>query len=133
MTISAKDAEILRDAHFLESEIESFANAVTSSGNPQPPINIESPIWQAVLTSRREWHDDKIQRGWTQEEIVAELENYYKRDKKRNPFDFIRAEYKPPKRKDYMEIARARQAAQIEQDVHSYYGRRQQKYERQNS
>jgi hypothetical protein len=63
---------------------------------------------------------DKIDRGWTEQEIINELQNYYRRDAKRNPWDFIRAEYKPPKRKDYMEIARARAASQISSELEGY-------------
>jgi hypothetical protein len=120
LTISANDAARLRQAGFLESEIEGFANAVTSDGKPQPPVDLDSPVWQAVLESRREWWVDKIDRGWTEHEIINELQNYYRRDAKRNPWDFIRAEYKPPKRKDYMEIARARAASQISSELEGY-------------
>ena len=120
MTISANDASRLRQAGFIESEIEGFANAVTANGEPQSPIDLDSPVWQAVIESRREWWIDKVDRGWTEHEIVAELENYYRRDSKRNPFDFIRAEYKPPRKRDYMDIARKRAASQIEGELEGY-------------
>lgn len=120
MTISANDASRLRQAGFIESEIMEFANAVTAKGEPQPPVDLDSPVWQSVLESRREWWIDKVDRGWTEHEIVAELENYYRRDSKRNPFDFIRAEYRPPKKRDYMEIARKRQAAEIANELEGY-------------
>ena len=120
MTISAADADRLRQAGFIESEIEGFANAVTADGKPQPPVNLDSPVWQRVLESRREWWIDKVERGWTEHEIISELQNYYKRDAKRNPFDFLRAEYRPPKKKDYMEIARKRATAQIAGDLEGY-------------
>jgi len=120
LTISANDAAMLRQAGFLESEIQGFAEAKTTDGKDQPPVNINSPVWQAVIESRREWWIDKIDRGWTEHEIVAELENYYKRDSKRNPFDFIRAEYKPPRKKDYMDIVRKRAVAQIKSELEGY-------------
>ena len=121
MTISLRDAELLRHAGFLEQEIEQIASAVTAKGEPQPPIDITSPIWTAVMESRREWWLDKIGRGWTESEITNELQNYYRRDKSRNPFDFIRAEYRPPtKRKDYLELIRKRAAAQIAGELEGY-------------
>jgi len=120
LTISANDASRLRQAGFIESEIEVLANAITTKGEPQPPIDLDSPVWQAAIESRREWWIDKVDRGWTEHEIVAELENYYRRDSKRNPFDFIRAEYRPPKKQDYMEIARKRYAAQITSELEGY-------------
>ena len=120
MSISQKDAEQLRHAGFLESEIMELAEAKTMKGADQPPINLDGPAWQAVLHSRREWWLDKFDRGWTEDEITSELQNYYKRDKRRNPFDFLRAEYKSPKKADYMGIIRKRAAAQIEGELGGY-------------
>ena len=120
MTISANDAARLRQAGFIEGEIEGFANAVFADGKPQPPVNLDSPVWTRVLESRREWWIDKVERGWIEREIIGELQNYYRRDAKRNPFDFIRAEYKPPKKHSYMDIARKRAAAQIESELEGY-------------
>jgi len=120
LTISSRDTDILRHAGFIESEIEGFANAMTTKGEPQPPIDIDSPVWQAVIESRKGWWIDKVDRGWTEHEIVAELQNYYRRDSKRNPFDFIRAEYKPPRKVDYMDIVRKRAASQINSELEGY-------------
>ena len=120
MTISAQDATRLTQAGFLESEVQAIAEAKTVTGIDQPPVNLDSPIWQSVMESRREWWTDKLDRGWTEHEIVNELQNYYRRDEKRNPFDFIRAEYKPPRKKDYMDIVRKRAAAQIAGEIEGY-------------
>ena len=120
MSISSSDAEILRQSGFLESEIMELANAKTTAGDDQPPININSPIWQSVIDSRKYWWIDKLDRGWTQAEIEEELRNYYRRDESRNPFDFLKAEYKPPKRANYMEILRRRKAAQINEELEGY-------------
>jgi len=120
LTISAQNATRLIQAGFLESEVHAIAEAKTTTGTEQPPVNLDSPIWTAAIKSRREWWIDKINRGWTEHEIVNELQNYYRRDEKRNPFDFIRAEYKPPKKKDYMDIARKRAAAQIAGELEGY-------------
>ena len=120
MSISQADAARLREAGFLDLEIEQIANAATAKGEPQPPIQLDSPIWQAVMESRRDWRVDKISRGWTEYEIVSELQNYYRRDSRRSPFDFLRAEYKPPQKKDYMEIVRKRAAAQIARELKGY-------------
>ena len=120
MTLSQADAERLRHAGFLESEIMELAEAKTAIGADQPQINLDSPVWQAVIKSRREWWIDKLDRGWTEHEIVNELENYYRRDKGRNPFDFLKAEYKPPKKVDYIEIIRKRYAEQIGSELEGY-------------
>jgi len=120
LTISAQDAARLLQAGFLESEVSAIAEAKTAKGEDQSPVDLNSPIWQSVMESRREWWLDKIDRGWTEHEIVSELENYYKRDKSRNPFDFLKAEYKSRKRADYIEITRKRHAAQIAGELEGY-------------
>ena len=120
MTISTFDAQRLRESGFLEAEIMAIAEAKTAKGEDQPPVDLDSPIWQSVMESRRDWRVDKISRGWTEYEIVSELQNYYRRDSRRSPFDFLRAEYKPPQKKDYMEIVRKRAAAQIARELKGY-------------
>ncbi len=120
MTISASDASRLREAGFIEEEIMAIANAKTATGGDQPPVKLDSPVWQAVMESRREWWIDKVERGWKEYEIVNEMQNYYRRDNKRNPYDFIKAEYKPPKKADYMEIVRKRHANEINRELKGY-------------
>jgi hypothetical protein len=64
---------------------------------------------------RGRWIRDLRARGWTDEEIERELHAYYMRDTKRSPWDFIRVEYRPPRRKDfrdYREAARTRAEAE---------------------
>lgn len=120
MTISAADALLLRQSGFTRYEIDEIANAKTTTGEDQPPINLRSPAWVATIKSRREWWIDKVERGWTEYEIENELMNYYNRDTNRTPFDFLRAEYKPPKKADYIEIARKRAAKQIKRELDGY-------------
>ena len=120
MTISASDARRLRESGFLETEVMAIAEAKTATGADQPPVNLDSPIWQAVMESRREWWTDKIGRGWAESEIVSELQNYYRRDKSRNPFDFLKGAYKPPAKKDYMELIRKRHETQIAGELEGY-------------
>jgi len=120
LSISSEAAQQLLDAGFLGSEVQDIAEAKTSDGKDQPPIDINSPIWQSVMKSRRDWWQDKRDRGWSEEEIITELMNYYRRDKSRTPYDFIRAEYKPPKKVDYIEIVRSRNRAQIIGEIDGY-------------
>lgn len=58
---------------------------------------------QAARKTRTAWITDLRRRGWTWPQIRKEREAYYTRNKRRNPFDFIKAEYKPPKKVDYVE------------------------------
>lgn len=120
MTISAADAEKLRHAGFTEQEIIDLAEAKTATGADQPPINLDSPAWEATLKSRINWWQDKLDAGWTANEILDSLGDFYRRDPRRTPFDFLRAEYRPPKKVDYLEIARARTQAQITGELNGY-------------
>lgn len=72
--------------------------------------------------SRRQWILGLLQRGWTPRQIAKEARAYYLRDKKRNPFDFIKIEYKPPQKADYKEY-RERSKAKARIKVRALYGR----------
>lgn len=108
MALSFSDAAELRDDGFQDFEIEQFASAKTPNGLDQPAIDIHSSLWQAVRHSRREWYDSKLKRGWTNYQIVDEIRRYYRKRSDRSPFDFLKAEYKPPQRLDYISAVKAR-------------------------
>lgn len=113
MSLSIADATRLREAGFLQGEIEELSEAKDTSGKDQPPILLDSPVWQAVMKSRQEWWVDKVNRNWTEEDIQREIMGYYERDEKRSPWDFLKAEYRPPKKVDYIEARRKRAEAQV--------------------
>jgi len=108
LTISFEDGERLRLAGFIPTEIEAFATAVTPEGLPQPAIDLEGDVWQRVMKSRRDWVNDKIERGWEDEEITNAIMDYYRRNEERSPWDFLRVEYRPPEKIDYKEAIRRR-------------------------
>jgi len=113
MTITNDDSDRLERAGYLEFEILEFANATNPDGSPQKPINLDSPVWQAMLKSRYDWIQDKIERRWTRDEYTREIMAYYERDKKRSPFDFLKEMYKPPKKADYLEARRRKEIEQL--------------------
>ena len=121
MSISDYDALVFKRNGFLDQEIKAIAEAKTTAGNPQPPIDIGSPVWKDVLWSRYEWWQDKLSRGWSQEEIENELMNYYARDEKRNPFDFLKKAYHPPRKIAYLEVIRKRHEAIIAAELGGKY------------
>jgi hypothetical protein len=124
LSISQADAERLSAAGFLPSEIFALAEAKTVTGKDQPPVNLDSASWKSALETRYKWWQNKYKRGWTTEEIENSLLNYYARDVRRTPFDFLRAEYKPPKKTDYFETLRKRQEAQLSGELTGYKTRR---------
>lgn len=113
MTLSLNDAERLRQAGFLDGEIRELSEAKDASGKAQPPIILSSPVWQAVMKSRQEWWQDKIARNWSEEDIKREIMMYYEQDPERDVFSFLKAEYRPPKKVDYIEARRKRAKAQV--------------------
>lgn len=65
------------------------------------PIDLNSPQWESTITSRQSWFLDKIEKGWTDNEIYAAIQSFYNKDKNRTPWDFLKAAYRPPKKVDY--------------------------------
>ena len=108
MPLSMSDYNTLIKAGFSYSEITKLSEAKTVDGKPQPAIDLNSPAWRVTLNTRKLWHNDMQARGWTKEQIKAEIENYYNRDVKRSPFDFLKAEYRPPVKLDYITAIRNR-------------------------
>jgi len=68
---------------------------------------------QRARGSRQMWILMLEERGWTPMEIRREIRAYYARDPGRNPFDFVKIEYRSPEKKDYQEAARRKAAAKI--------------------
>lgn len=120
MSISFEDYQRLRNVGFTEYEIEQLSNATDPSGNPQPPIDLNSAPWEATLESRKWWLVDKIEKGWSEEEINETINNFYMRDRRRSPWDFLKIEYRPPKRVDYWSAMRNRKKAEIVSELGEY-------------
>jgi len=121
VSLSFDDAERLRAAGFVNWEIGRFSEAKTPDEKDQPPIDINTPIWGRVMESRRSWTDDKIVRGWAKDEIENAIMDYYRRNPEKDPWSFLKAEYKPPLKKDYYEAVRAREQRQINIELGKYY------------
>ena len=88
------------------------ATELTYGRPDMPSFNAEgvynSKTGRAARVNRQRWIRGLLDNGWTMDEIMAVVEDYYARDSKRSPWDFIRAEYQPPVKKDYREAARRR-------------------------
>lgn len=126
MSLSNKDAQRLRDAGFLNYEINHFSGAVTPGDVHQKGINLNNEVWQKAMASRRDWTRAQMGQGRTMAQIKANLINYYRKRgvKKRDPYDFIRAEYKNPgKLKDYIQALRRRAKDRIARGLKGTYKR----------
>lgn len=120
MSLKTEDKTTLSNAGFLPYEIKIFDTAKAPDGTSQPVIDLRSPVWQRTIQSRREWTDDKEHRGWTQDEIEGAIMAYYQRHPKADPFAFLKAEYKPPAKRDFWDNVRAREQQKIQGTLKGY-------------
>ena len=125
--INVFDKMRLRNAGFIEEEIDAIDKAVDPSGNPQP-TDIDSTGWRMAMASRKSWISNKQRKGWTKKDIYAALRGYYKRKDRRTPFDFVSEEYRlgmtGKKITNYQAIRAKRTAANIRKDLPGYATRR---------
>lgn len=77
----------------------------------------------AARKARRGWVHDRRNEGWTWKEIRDALKAQYIRDRKLTPWDFIRAEYKPRQKVDFIAY-REMQRKQSEKNIAGLYHRR---------
>lgn len=116
------DAQRLLEAGFTEWEVQRIGEATLPDGKSQPAINLDSPVWQRVMESRREWIDRMISdRGWGAVEIADSIRKYYAVTPKRNPFDFLKAEYKPALKRDFWGAIRARNQRKVKATLKGYF------------
>ena len=126
MSLSAKDSTRLRRAGFLNYEIQYFGGAVAPDDAYQPKVDLNSATWINAMSQRRKWWQDKMAKGFNVPDIKNTLINYYRKRgaRKRTPYDFIRAEYKPPgKLKDYLHAIRRRAKDRMARGLGGVYKR----------
>lgn len=127
MPLSNNDRSLLRRAGFIPWEIRKLNEAVYPDGRPQV-INLETEAWKAVIHSRYAWITDKLENGWSSKRISGAVMGYYIGKRERTPFDFLKVEYKPPRKlTDYQEAMQTRINKNIDQKLnlqprHHYVG-----------
>ena len=108
MPLTNDDKTTLRRAGFIPWEIKKYDEAVTPDGKPQH-TNLSTATWQAVIQSRHAWMTDKLQKNWSRQQIAGAIMGYYIMQRGRNPYDFLKIEYKPPRKlSDYQEVNQRR-------------------------
>lgn len=121
----------MRRAGFLKSEIRAFNNARAPDGSYQDTKAIfKSKPFQVMLKDRAAWWRraltpvDKGGYGYTRTQATYEILGYYRRRGQRSPFDFLKAEYKPPKKlTDFQYATRLRVRARITKSLGKGYTR----------
>jgi hypothetical protein len=96
-TLTKEDKRTLRSEGWLFSEIRQLNSATTPSGKEQPRIDINSKVWLAIRRSRVRYVADLKRNGWTNDEIIMKISNYYKSGKT-DAFSWLKAEYHPARK-----------------------------------
>ena len=109
----------LRRAGFTHREIDTYAGAVTSTGADQPPILLDSPVWQKVMRRRR--RIAKRLQGRYEEDTGQELSRMrldrFIDAQGIDPWEWVKLEYKHGMKRvaDFSEaMKRARRDALVE-------------------
>jgi hypothetical protein len=118
---SPNSEQRLRENGFSENEIRQLDESRDKLGNPIT-INIDSMAYQRMISERLSYITMMKNNGWTDEQVRKEINEYYNRSSKRNVFDFLKAEYRPPKRQDYWNNKRAEAKQGIDSEIEGYHG-----------
>jgi hypothetical protein len=112
--LTQEQRNYLEDHYFSSTEILELENAIYSNGEKQH-FDFKANTWQNVIKVRTNWGDDlKNHYGFTNNDIMYEIEKYYQgRGKRKSIFDFLKAEYKPPIRNNYKEARRKSEKRRI--------------------
>jgi hypothetical protein len=106
----SQDYETLRNARFSHWEAMQIITAQTppdkANRTSLQELDLNNPYWMQCMTDRIKWYDTMMalfrKKGMTPRQaanaIERELNNYYARDKKRKPWDWL-ADFSPTKSK----------------------------------
>lgn len=123
MPLTNEDKYRLRRVGFLEEEIRAFDEAVDPAGKPQK-INLDTGTWRDAMRSRLAWLRNMKRVGIPDDRIAAGIRRYYRMGSGRSPWDFLKIEYRPPRRlTDYQIALKSRQKAQVSR-AFPFYGRK---------
>lgn len=95
--LSPLEKKQLRNSGFLIWEIEQFDKG---------SVNFGSHTFQSAIRSRKLWVEAMRKVGWSDQLIGNRLRHWYKLKKGRNPFDWLKMEYKPPIKLTIQQLAK---------------------------
>jgi hypothetical protein len=120
--LTPKQVMILRQAGFIPYEIAKYSAAVDRKGNAQN-IDLTTGTWQGVISKRRSYVTAMIKKGWSRQKITDAFMRFYSQKKGSQPFDWLKVEYKPPRKlTDFAFAVKMRANAQIRRSFGSGYG-----------
>lgn len=125
MPLSRGQRDRLLDAGFLPFEVRQIHLAKAPDGSYQS-IDLTGATWQATIASRRRWVERQLDEGRSKDEIRKVIIRFYRRrGAGRDPFAFLKIEYKPPRRlSDFQFAMKLRARKRISWGFGKEYGRR---------
>lgn len=108
MPLLGRQHKTLSDAGFTEFEMGIFNENLRQA--PQV-FDLNKPFWQSRLKKRKEWIAKWIKQGGTKISFAKMLNSYYRSSRKASPWDFVKLEYKPPKKVGKYKEAQKRRIA----------------------
>ncbi len=100
---------------FLPKEIKEFDNSLAT--------DFGSKHFQNMLRSRRLWVSALQANGWKTKDIYNKIQGYYRKKKKRSPWDFFRMEYAQVSQRPVLSSSRFANFLDIRNDVSRNLGR----------
>jgi len=99
---------VLRADGFIPEEIEAWDKATNPDGT-QHYIDFYSETFKDMRRDRRSWKRERKIDGWTQEQIDNDLYENFHASGGKSPWDWLRANYRPPRKlKDFSTASRKR-------------------------
>lgn len=123
--LSDEAKDTLREAGFTKMEVGMIDSAQAKDGSPQD-TDISVGVWQSVIESRKDYIGRLGDEGWEDGEIQDAIDSYYEGDEA-NPWDFLKIEYRPPKKLTDFQYAAAQNA---KRRINSHFGSRYSKRQR---
>ena len=96
-TLTTAQRNQLRREGFTDFEIRAYTISKGPDGELQR-FNFNSATFAAARQSRQKWVAELKSRGWRKKEIAKKIQSYYDLKSGRNPFDWLKLSYSPPKK-----------------------------------
>jgi len=127
--LTRKQKVQLRQDFFLPREIKGFDEAIggdIASGHRVPQkLKFNSKPFRAMRNSRKQWVRDLKKKGWTTDQVMQQVAAYYSLKAGRNPFDFLKMEYKSLKKlTDFIDAVKRKVRSRVSRTLGRAYGRK---------
>jgi len=114
----------LKRAGFTEREINEYQWSVSEKGKPYV-TSIDTPLWRDVIQDRKDLVAKLSSQGWNRSEILSGIDKFYTMRGNFDPFDWLKAEYRNPKKVGYRRSERKRVKRRIDYRMKKIFAERE--------